>query len=158
MIVRNRKPENLEITLLLENSSKTMKKIFRNHIRINLSHFSWIQVIYKEIQKEYYIDKIQIAVFKKLAQSGTAIRIKILCKILASLILIVIRNKIPNKLIFIIMLAGKPGKDKIFILLSNCTPKLFNVTLITLKPTLTEDSHLIELVKLIELLLTTLMP
>jgi hypothetical protein len=104
-----------------------------------------IQVIYKEILKVFYIDKIQVLVYIRWVQLEIVIKMIAHYKILVFHIHKVQNNKLQNKLIFIIMQVGKQENAKISILQSNTIIKLSNAILIISKHISTVVSRTIEL-------------
>ena len=104
-----------------------------------------IQVIYKEILKVFYIDKIQVLVYIKWVRLEIVIKMIFHYKISVFRIHKVQNNKLQNKLIFIIMQVGKQENDKISILQSNTIIKPYNAILIISKHISTVVLHTIEL-------------
>ena len=112
----------------------------------------------KAIPKGSSTGRILTAVFRKLAQFETVIKIRILFRISVSRIPTATKNRILSKQIFTIMRVGKLEKDRISTLLSIFTLRRFNAMLIILKLSSIEVLHLIESGKLIKLYPTTPLP
>ena len=106
-----------------------------------------IPVISRATLKESCIAKTLIAASRKLAQFETAIKMIPPSKILVFLILNPIKDK-QNKQTSTIMLAGKPEKNKISILLSSFTTKPSNAIPVILRLSLTVDLPMIGLGRL----------